>query len=229
MHALTVPRLQLALNHSLHTHASATLKSVATPTPTLLLCKQVIRAMENQSLFGDARPNCIILDEIDGAEGKAAIEALLAIITAPLPQLSSTKNSTGSSSGRRGSSSQHALTRPLIVICNNQYAPHLRALRQVATVFAFRRTTPQRLAQRLKVICAAERIGARYVSMLSTSILWMNFYTTALPQCLTCVLLALCHRPVLRCNTTGIQLLYSVCTALLLLHCTLYALHRTRQ
>jgi chromosome transmission fidelity protein 18 len=122
--------------------------------------------MENQSLFGDARPNCIILDEIDGAEGKAAIEALLAIITAPLPQHSNSssigaKNGTGSG-GRRGGSA-HALTRPLIVICNNQYAPHLRALRQVATVFAFRRTTPQRLAQRLKVICAAERIGARYV------------------------------------------------------------------
>ena len=110
--------------------------------------------MENQSLFGDARPNCIILDEIDGAEGKAAIEALLAIITAPLPQ------SAGSGGGGRRKGG-HALTRPMIVICNNQYAPHLRALRQIATIFAFRRTTPQRLAQRLKVVCAAERIGAR--------------------------------------------------------------------
>jgi hypothetical protein len=52
-----------------------------------MLIAQVIRAMENKSLFGDAKPNCIILDEIDGAEGKAAIDALLAIINAPLPQL----------------------------------------------------------------------------------------------------------------------------------------------
>ena len=55
-----------------------------------------------------SRPNCIILDEIDGIDGRASIEALLAIVKAPLP--------------RRGAGGHQALalTRPLICICNDQ-------------------------------------------------------------------------------------------------------------
>jgi len=31
--------------------------------------------MESQSMFGDKKPNCVILDEIDGADAKGAIQA----------------------------------------------------------------------------------------------------------------------------------------------------------
>ena len=37
-------------------------------------------------VVGVSRPNCIILDEIDGIDGRASIEALLAIVKAPLPR-----------------------------------------------------------------------------------------------------------------------------------------------
>jgi len=36
----------------------------------------VTRAMESQSMFGDKKPNCVILDEIDGADAKGAIQAV---------------------------------------------------------------------------------------------------------------------------------------------------------
>jgi hypothetical protein len=32
--------------------------------------------MESQSMFGDKKPNCVILDEIDGADAKGAIQAV---------------------------------------------------------------------------------------------------------------------------------------------------------
>jgi len=35
------------------------------------LCSRVKSATEMKSVFGDSRPNCIIIDEIDGAMGGA--------------------------------------------------------------------------------------------------------------------------------------------------------------
>jgi hypothetical protein len=44
------------------------------------LKEKVERAMESKSVFGDKRPNLVILDEIDGADNKEAIEALINIV-----------------------------------------------------------------------------------------------------------------------------------------------------
>jgi len=104
----------------------------------------VSRALESQSVFGDRRPNCVILDEVDGiAEGKTAMNALLRIIEAPLKR-------------QAGKKSHVPLTRPLIMICNDQYAPQLRPLRKIAKVFAFKQTSQDRLMKRLKLICEVE-------------------------------------------------------------------------
>ena len=101
-------------------------------------------------MFGEKRPNLVILDEIDGADAKGAIAAVVDIISAPLASSSNT--------GRKGSSVQ-ALTRPLICICNDAYSPHLRPLRDIALVFKFDGTNEARLMSRLKVICRAEHMG----------------------------------------------------------------------
>ena len=45
------------------------------------LKERVINASQMQGLLKDARPNCVVLDEIDGAN-KAAINALIKIIQA---------------------------------------------------------------------------------------------------------------------------------------------------
>lgn len=135
-----------------------------------VLQEKVISAMENRSLFGQGCPNCIILDEVDGVEGKATIDALISIINAPLPAKVSKQNGEKGKGGtgdkkKKGGKITHALTRPLILICNNQYAPHLRELRQVAQIFPFKKTSPQRMVQRLKTICTAERLTASQESL----------------------------------------------------------------
>jgi chromosome transmission fidelity protein 18 len=66
----------------------------------------------------------------------------------------------GGAAKRGQHSGQQALTRPLICICNDQYAPALRELRPLVQVVEFQRTAPERLVARLRAICAAEGIMA---------------------------------------------------------------------
>lgn len=113
---------------------------------------QIISAMEMQSLHKDKRPNCIILDEIDGAmnagDSKNAISAIQKMATAsyhPLRQQSNQKTE-----------STHPLSRPLICICNDQYAPVLRPLRKIAKIFLLHPPSLQRLVARLKYISRLE-------------------------------------------------------------------------
>lgn len=111
------------------------------------LKEMIGRACNGNSISGDKRPNCIILDEIDGIDGRGSIDALINIIKAPL----------GTGKGKKASSAL-ALTRPLICICNDLYSPQLRELRKYAQVFQFSNPTEARLIQRLKAVCVAEGI-----------------------------------------------------------------------
>lgn len=77
------------------------------------------------------KPNLIILDEIDGIDGsRNSLDVLTNIIKQPL------KNHT-KKDGKKASGSTFPLTRPLICICNDQYAPALRELIKLADVFVF--------------------------------------------------------------------------------------------
>lgn len=124
--------------------------------------------MEMQSIFGARKPNCIILDEIDGAmnggDGKSAIAAIQEIVSAPLQHMKS-----GGKGGKRAS--QHPLTRPMICICNDQYASVLRPLRKAAKIFVLDTPNSQRLVSRLKFICKAEglKTSTGALSTLSAS------------------------------------------------------------
>jgi chromosome transmission fidelity protein 18 len=89
-------------------------------------------ATQNATLLAQARPNCVILDEIDGIDGsRNALDVLTAIVKAPL------KAGTTTSGGKATKSATFPLTRPLICICNDQYAPALRDLIKLADVFVF--------------------------------------------------------------------------------------------
>lgn len=91
--------------------------------------------------LGNNKPNCLIIDEIDGItdrEGKGAVEILMNIITGQKSKSKKKGNHTGN-------------TRPIICICNNQYAPVLRKLKAVVQVFNFEKPRTQRVVQRLKV------------------------------------------------------------------------------
>jgi DNA polymerase III delta prime subunit len=115
----------------------------------------ISRSMANNTLTsftesGENRPNCVILDEIDGMDGRGPIDALVSIIKTPL-HLSDQK--------KKSLKGRIALTRPLICICNDQYSPILKELRAVAKVFPFSAPTEIRLVQRLKSICQQENLG----------------------------------------------------------------------
>lgn len=118
------------------------------------------RAMLGNTLSRDNKPNCIILDEIDSIDSKASTDTIIKIVNQPLK---------GSQQGRGGGEGKTdgypSLSRPLICICNDQFAPSLRELRQHCAIYTLRPIEAPRLASRLKVICADEDITISSSSM----------------------------------------------------------------
>ena len=114
---------------------------------------RIVDAMEMQSMFGDSRPNLVIVDEIDGAlnggEGRTAIHSIVSLVESP---------GWGKKNKKKKGDTFEALTRPLICICNDLYAPVLRPLRAVAKCFTFRPTRTPRLVKRLQEISTREGI-----------------------------------------------------------------------
>jgi chromosome transmission fidelity protein 18 len=95
------------------------------------LTQLIYSATQNSTLLASSRPNCVILDEIDGIDGsRNALDVLTNIIKAPL-------KSAANAAGSKGKGSTFPLTRPLICICNDQYAPALRDLTKLADIFVF--------------------------------------------------------------------------------------------
>lgn len=148
------------------------------------LVGKVVDAMEMGRVTVDKRPNCVIIDEIDGAsgggEGRSAVAALVKLATAKVVRKAKDERKTkevdleGVGAGedqKRGSASASAgaskgqplvkpLTRPVICICNDLYAPVLRPLRDVAKVFVVKPPRSEKLVERLQVICKKEKLKA---------------------------------------------------------------------
>uniref|UniRef100_A0A8D8CUF8 Chromosome transmission fidelity protein 18 homolog n=1 Tax=Culex pipiens TaxID=7175 RepID=A0A8D8CUF8_CULPI len=108
----------------------------------------------------DGRPNCIVLDEIDGAP-VATIEFLLRFVTGAVPVKGAKKTAKGEKADK------FILKRPIICICNDMYVPALRQLRQMAFVVNFPPTESARLAERLLLIAKQEKILTDLTSMLA--------------------------------------------------------------
>jgi len=102
----------------------------------------------------DQRPNCLVIDEIDGAPG-VTINYLVAAI-----------NGIQKEKKKKGGAKGHIL-RPIICICNELYTPALRPLRQLALVVPFPPTLPTRLAGRLKEITATEQLKTDLSALLA--------------------------------------------------------------
>jgi chromosome transmission fidelity protein 18 len=119
-----------------------------------VLTDRIQRAMESTTIKltsdGDkndyGKPNCLILDEIDGADAKGAIQALVDIVKADMPS----KNTKQKSS---------YLRRPIICICNHKYAPALRPLLPFAVQFNVDPPSSARLVARLKSILNKESLS----------------------------------------------------------------------
>ena len=108
-----------------------------------------------------AKPNCLIIDEIDamfgGNEGRGAMSALLKIVNGSWGKKNNHNNSNG------------PLNRPIILICNDQYSAALRQLRDSSKLIRLRVPASARVTHRLREICAKEKISAdpRAISQLA--------------------------------------------------------------
>eukprot|EP00939_MAST-03C_sp_MAST-3C-sp1_P003345 g3345.t1 len=139
------------------------------------LLARVRASLEMKSLFGKGgRPRMPIIDEIDGAmggsEGKSAIDALIKYVTGGgeagiKKKKKKTEGAENASNDdeetrRKAGASSTMPRRPIICICNNQFAPALRPLRKIAQIYVFERTHVDKLVSRLRFVCSRERLSA---------------------------------------------------------------------
>ncbi|ETE63137.1 Chromosome transmission fidelity protein 18-like protein [Ophiophagus hannah] len=117
---------------------------------------QIEAATQMKSVLGaNEKPNCLVIDEIDGAP-MASINVLLSITNRKAGMAESeVKPSGAKSKGRSG-----LLLRPIICICNDLYVPALRLLKQQAFLLHFPSTLQSRLVQRLHEIAILQGMKA---------------------------------------------------------------------
>ena len=182
------------------------------------IVRLVASAQDTQAVFGDKRPACVVLDEIDGMDATAIAELVRMLRATPSPLLGDSGGGGGGGSGSGGSGAAAAaaganreggagdseeegeggsaaaapgpsgggsrkrprraratasgetepgggagggaaiarLTRPLLCICNDLYAPALRELRPLVQVVEFHKASSEKLLARLRAIVAAE-------------------------------------------------------------------------
>ncbi|XP_076138722.1 chromosome transmission fidelity protein 18 homolog [Alosa pseudoharengus] len=114
-----------------------------------LFQKRIDTATQMKSVLGaNEKPNCLVIDEIDGAPS-AAISVLLATLNR---KESREEGESGTNALKKKKKKETVLLRPIICICNDLYVPALRPLRQQAFLLAFPQTQPSRLTQRLAEI-----------------------------------------------------------------------------
>lgn len=68
--------------------------------------------------------------------------------------------------GSGSKSGAGALNRPVICICNDLFAPSLRALRPIALQLRFRESDPHALASRLQFVAQSEQVDVSISTLL---------------------------------------------------------------
>ena len=133
------------------------------------LLKAVAAAVQMQPVLGSKRPNCLIIDEIDGAAGgdgaraaSSAIGAVAELIKRGTIEAEPANDSTRPDSASEGAKRKKGkrlepLQRPIICICNDLYAPALRPLREAVEVINMAPPDGAALAARLREVCNRER------------------------------------------------------------------------
>lgn len=105
----------------------------------------------------EKRPNCIILDEVDGAP-QQSIDFLLRFISDTAPTKPAKKGVKEPVS---------ILKRPIICICNDLYTPALRQLRQIAFVVNFPPIESSKLGERLLEIASKEGLETDLMALMA--------------------------------------------------------------
>ncbi|RKP06814.1 P-loop containing nucleoside triphosphate hydrolase protein, partial [Thamnocephalis sphaerospora] len=120
-------------------------------TGTVLQAK-LRAALETHSVKQSGRPTLVIIDEIDGKKGAHTrdghrMRANRHLCLQPILH-----------TGKR--TRRQPLLRPIICICNDQFAPALRPLRMVANLLQVEPVAVNSLVMRLKEICTLEKLQA---------------------------------------------------------------------
>lgn len=121
----------------------------------------IIHAIESQSVFGNRKPNLIVIDEIDGAVGGSSDGSLIKFLVDLVNRDHNQNNKNQENEEetvKTKTKKQKQLMRPIICICNDAYIPALRPLRAVAQIYNIRQTTPQELSRHLKGICDLQQL-----------------------------------------------------------------------
>ncbi|MCJ8747698.1 hypothetical protein PDJAM_G00156220 [Pangasius djambal] len=129
-----------------------------------LFQKRIDTATQMKSVLGaNEKPNCLIIDEIDGAPA-AAISVLLATLNR---KDSREGEDSTSNPLKKKKKKESVLLRPIVCICNDLYTPALRPLRQQAFVLTFPPTQQSRLTQRLAEITRRQGMKADTGSLMA--------------------------------------------------------------
>jgi DNA polymerase III delta prime subunit len=122
---------------------------------------KVVPAITTKSLMGNKKPNCIIIDEIDGAlstgtSDQGFIKSLVNLVKPSAHPLKKGKKK-----------KLIELQRPIICICNDPFVPSLKPLREVAKVVHFKIPEFNIIADRLTNICKWEDVSTDLKTMIT--------------------------------------------------------------
>ncbi|KAJ1979845.1 Chromosome transmission fidelity protein 18 [Dimargaris xerosporica] len=149
--------------------------------------QKLVSITQTHTVRSSGQPTALIIDEIDGVAssgsgrsshnataGKDFISLLVGMATAdPPPKAKSgtawSETAAQATAKKARKAGPPPLMRPIICICNDLYAPPLRALRAVAQVYHIRRPAPASLARRLQMVCATEGLRADLSTLVSLS------------------------------------------------------------
>ncbi|XP_029431902.1 chromosome transmission fidelity protein 18 homolog [Rhinatrema bivittatum] len=126
-------------------------------------------ATQMKSVLGvHEQPNCLIIDEIDGAP-TVAINMLLSLVNRKNCRETEpgTEAEGGGSGAKKKKKEGGLLLRPIVCICNDQFVPALRQLRQQAFLLRFPQTLPSRLVQRLYEISTRKGMKAETGALMA--------------------------------------------------------------
>ncbi|GER42432.1 chromosome transmission fidelity factor, partial [Striga asiatica] len=128
---------------------------------------KILDVVQMNSVIGDSKPKCLVIDEIDGAlgDGKGAVEILLQLVSAERKNDTGKENVSQEGKSSRKKQRNSGLLRPVICICNDLYTPALRPLRQVAKVHIFVQPSVSRVVNRLKYICKKEGVKTSSIAL----------------------------------------------------------------
>ncbi|KAI9293253.1 P-loop containing nucleoside triphosphate hydrolase protein [Neoconidiobolus thromboides FSU 785] len=118
--------------------------------------EKITSAIEMRSMFKEKRPNLIVIDEIDGVSTSGGGDNFINMLIKLIGDQSDNKSS---------KSKKKELKRPIICICNEEFTPALRNLRQHCKIIQFKKLPSYELVNHLKLICKYEKLECNHMTL----------------------------------------------------------------